>query len=138
MREKKILIVDDNESITSTFKMILEEQSYVVYTASSGQEALSLAESRYDLVILDIKLPDMMGDRVAKVFKERRMTDNIVLITGYPELEECIEILGVGIQEILIKPITPEELLRVAREAFSEDKMTTNVGFRARHTLTET
>ncbi len=99
--------------------MILEEQSYIVHTASSGKEALSLADSRYDLVILDIKLPDMMGDRVAKVIKERKMTGNIVLITGYPELEECIEILGVGIQEILIKPISPEELLRVAREAFS-------------------
>ena len=106
MREKNILVVDDNEAITATFKITLEEQSYDVHTASSGREALSLSDSRYDLVILDIKLPDLMGYRVAKVIKERGMTDNIVLITGYPELGECIAALGVGIQEILIKPIS--------------------------------
>lgn len=138
MRAKKILVVDDNKAITSTFKMILEEQSYIVHTASSGQEALSLANSYYDLVILDIKLPDIMGDRVAKVIKERKMADNIVLITGYPELEECIAALGVGIQEILIKPISPEELLRVAREAFSEDRIIVDTGLRASHISTET
>jgi DNA-binding response OmpR family regulator len=138
LREKKILVVDDNTSITSTFKIILEKQNYIVHTSSSGQEALSLADTRYDLVILDIKLPDMMGDRVAKAFTERKMTDNIVLITGYPELEECIQILGVGIQEILIKPISPEELLRVAREAFYEENETPDVGFEARHAIKET
>ena len=65
------------------------------------------------------------------------MADNIVLITGYPELEECIAALGVGIQEILIKPISPEELLRVAREAFSEDRIIADTGLRASHISTE-
>ena len=120
MSEKRILIVDDDKSINAVFKTILEEQGYTVYTASSGQEALSLEVSSFDLVILDIKLPDIMGDQVAKVIKERRMADNIVLMTGYPELGNCIDTLGVGIQEILIKPISPDEILRVAREALSK------------------
>jgi DNA-binding response OmpR family regulator len=121
MSEKKILIVDDDKSINAVFKMMLEEQGYTVNTASSGQEALSLADSSFDLVILDIKLPDITGDEVAKVMKERRMADNIVLMTGYPELGDCIDMLGIGIQEILLKPISPDEILRVAREALSEE-----------------
>ena len=120
MSEKKILIVDDDESITTVYKMILEEQGYKVDTASSGKEAISLAEPPYDLVVLDIKLPDITGDQVAKVMKERMMADNIVLMTGYPELGDGIDTLGVGIQEILIKPISPDEVLRVAREVLSE------------------
>ena len=120
MSKKKILIVDDDKSITTVYKMILEEQGYNVHTASSGKEAISFTEPSYDLVILDIKLPDIMGDQVAKVMKERRMADNIVLMTGYPELGDCINTLDVGIQEILIKPISPDEILRVAREALSK------------------
>ncbi len=121
MSEKKILIVDDDKSINAVFKMMLEEQGYTVTTASSGQEALSLADSSFDLVILDIKLPDITGDEVAKVMRERGMAGNIVLMTGYPELEDCIDMLGIGIQEILLKPISPDEILRVAREALSEE-----------------
>ena len=117
MGEKRILIVDDDESINAVFKAMLEGHGFNVNTASSGLEALSLADSSFDLVILDIRLPDIMGDQVAKVMKERRMADNIVLMTGYPELGDCIDTLGVGIQEILIKPISPDEILRVAREA---------------------
>ena len=120
MSEKRILIVDDDKSINDIFKTKLEGHGYTVNTASSGQEALSLADSSFDLVILDIKLPDMMGDQVAKVMKESRMADNIVLMTGYPELGDCIDTLGVGIQEILLKPISPDEILRVAREALSK------------------
>jgi len=121
MSEKRILIVDDDKSITTVFKMVLEEQGYNVHTASSGREALSFTEPSYDLVILDIKLHDITGDEVAKVMKERGMADNIVLMTGYPELGDCIDSLGVGIQEILIKPISPDEVLRVAREALSKE-----------------
>ena len=50
----------------------------------------------------------------------RARAPKIVLMTSYPELEDCIDTLGVGIQEILIKPISPDEVLRVAREALSD------------------
>jgi YesN/AraC family two-component response regulator len=60
-----------------------------------------------------------MGDQVAIMIKERSMADNIVLMTGYPEFEDCIDTLGFGIQEILLKPISTHEILRVARAAFS-------------------
>jgi DNA-binding response OmpR family regulator len=122
MSEKNVLIVDDDKSITTVYKMMLEEQGYNVHTASSGKEAISLTEASYDLIILDIKLPDITGDEMANVLKERRMADNIVLMTGFPELRDCIDMLGVGIQEILIKPIAPDEILRVTREAFSSYK----------------
>jgi DNA-binding response OmpR family regulator len=54
MGEKRILIVDDDKSINAVFKTMLEEHGFNVNTASSGQEALSFADSSFDLVILDI------------------------------------------------------------------------------------
>ena len=119
MSEKKILIVDDDESITTVYKMILEEQGYKVDTASSGKEAISLAEPPYDLVVLDIKLPDITGDQVAKVMKERMMADNIVLMTGYPELVESTWALDIDIADILVKPFSPDVLQRLIREVLS-------------------
>jgi len=119
MSKKRILIVDDDKLTNTVFKTILEEQGYNVNTASSGQEALSLENSSFDLVILDIKLPDTMGDQVAREIKERRMADNIVLMTCFPELEDCIDMLGVGILDILLKPVSPDEVLRIAREYLS-------------------
>jgi DNA-binding NtrC family response regulator len=62
-----------------------------------------------------------MVDQVAIMIKERSMADNIVLMTGYPDLEDCIDTLGIGIQEILLRPISPDEILRVTRDALSEE-----------------
>ena len=115
----KILIVDDEESITEIFQLILEDEGYKVDTASSGKEAISLAEPPYDLVVLDIKLPDITGDQVAKVMKERMMADNIVLMTGYPELVESTWALDIDIADILVKPFSPDVLQRLIREVLS-------------------
>lgn len=116
MNELKILIVDDEESITNIFQFILENEGYTVDTASSGQEALSLAESHYDLVIIDIDLHDINGDQVAKAILKRHTDVKIVLMTGYPELVESIRALDIDIADILVKPFSPDVLMKLIRE----------------------
>ncbi len=115
----RILIVDDEESITDIFQLILEDEGYTVDTASSGQEALSLAESQYDLVVLDIDLHDISGDQVAKVILKRHADVKIVLMTGYPEFVESIWALDIDVADILIKPFSPDVLQRLIREVLS-------------------
>jgi len=112
----RILIVDDEKSITEILQLILEDEGYTVDTASSGQEALSLVESQYDLVVLDIDLHDISGDQVAKIILERHADVSIVLMTGYPELVESIRALDIDIADILIKPFSPDVLQRLIRE----------------------
>ena len=115
----RILIVDDEESITEIFQFILEDEGYTVDTASSGQEALSLAESQYDLVVLDINIHDISGDQVAKEILKRHTDVKIVMMTGYPELVESIRTLDIDIADILVKPFSPDVLQRLIKEVLS-------------------
>lgn len=111
-----ILIVDDEESITEIFKLILEDEGYAVDTASSGQEALSLAESHYDLVIIDIDPHDMSGGQIAKIFLKRHTDAKIILMTGYPDLVESKQALDIDLSKLLIKPFSPDVLQMQIRE----------------------
>ena len=115
----RILLVDDEESITDILQLILENDGYTVDTASSGQKALSLAESQYDLVVLDIDLHDISGDQVAKIILKRHTDVKIVLMTGYPELVESIRALDIDIADILVKPFSPDVLQTLIREVLS-------------------
>jgi len=115
---KRILLVDDDETLVNSFQTILQEEGYLVETAKTGQQALDKAKkTRFHLAILDIKLPDIMGDEVARKLKKQYDNIDIVIITGYPSFKDCIDALDIGINEILLKPIGSAELLRVTQEA---------------------
>jgi DNA-binding response OmpR family regulator len=120
MSEKKILVVEDEEDLLEIYSSFLRNDGYTVETAFDGRKAIEKAKkTEFDLVLLDIKLPDIMGDEVARKLKE--MNDNviIVMVTGFPSFQESIDSLDLGIYDILLKPITSEELIRVVKEALS-------------------
>lgn len=122
MNVKKILLADDDEALVKSFSSILREEGYHVEGVKSGKDALNKArKTKFDLAILDIKLPDIMGDKVAKTLKERDGEIIVILITGYPSFQESIDALDIGIYDILLKPIGPDELLRVTGEALSSE-----------------
>ncbi len=123
---KRILLVEDDETILASFHLILESEGFQVDTATSGQQALEKAgEKNYRLVILDIKLPDMHGIEVAKEMRKRDDEVNLVIMTGYPELAESIDTIDIGIEEILLKPVNVDELLRVIKDALAQAQCTT-------------
>lgn len=118
MARANILVVDDDEAQLKLFTSILEKNEYHVESAITGEEALELTgEYDFNLAIIDIKLPDKNGDEVVREFRSDGKEMGVILITGYPSLQECINVLDLGIQEILLKPIDTEELLRVVEEA---------------------
>ena len=117
MEEKQILLVDDDETIVTPFQLILESEEYQVDVATTGRQALEkMGEEEYHVVILDIKLPDMLGTEVARKIKMRKEDVNLIVITGYPNLTDSIETIDYGISDILLKPIDPDELLRTIEE----------------------
>ena len=124
MSKKRVLIVDDEEDLLNMYKELLEREGYRVYTASSSKEALEkVRKSKYHLAILDIVLPDIQGDILAREIKKLNEKISIIFITGYPEFQSCIDTLDIGVAEILIKPITRSELLTATENAlFTSEK----------------
>jgi len=118
---KHILLVDDDETITTPFQLILQEVGYLVDTALTGRQAVEMAGlTDYQMAILDIKLPDISGIEVARKIRKRQKDIHFIIISGYPELADSIEAINVGIDEILLKPIQPDELLRAVKESLVE------------------
>lgn len=117
------MIVDDDVNFINLFQRILQQEGYLVETATTGRQALNKAKkTEFHLVILDIKLPDIMGDEVVRELKKQNDKIGIVLITGYPSFKDCIDALDIGIEEILLKPIGTAELLRVVQEAIQKQE----------------
>ncbi|MDO9547381.1 MAG: response regulator, partial [Candidatus Marinimicrobia bacterium] len=100
-----ILIVDDEESVRYSFKRFLSDQPYQISTAFSGAEALQkFRTGKYDLVILDMRLPDMSG---LEVFQQLKIIDPKVIaliITAYGTTETAIEATKLGAYDYILKP----------------------------------
>ena len=118
MSKKTVLVVDDDEGLLKIYREMLESEGYKVVTASTSKEALNKAEkSRFNLAILDIVLPDVQGDELAREMKMLDEGIEIIFITGYPEFQSCIDSLDIGVADILLKPLTREEILRATENA---------------------
>jgi DNA-binding response OmpR family regulator len=117
MEEKKrILVVDDDTSILRGFKALLEKAGYTVETAETGKEALMhLKNAKFDLCLVDVKLPDMDGTELLLEMKETPETVKIV-ITGFSSEKVGIKAADYGADDFLVKPVRAEELLAVVRE----------------------
>lgn len=112
-----VLIVDDDEFLTETFRMLLQDAGFDVETASTGNQALLKAsQTDFNLAILDLKLPDTTGSELAKRLKSRNKEMNVVLLTGHSEMLENMDPEDLGTDEVLFKPISPEELLRITEK----------------------
>jgi DNA-binding response OmpR family regulator len=107
-----ILVVDDDKNLANTFKLILETVGYNVDTAFTGLQALyKINRKTYGLVLLDLNLPDIMGDEVAEEIEELSRQTDIVFITGHEMLKSEVE-TQLDMKEVLMKPIAPEDLLK--------------------------
>lgn len=113
---RQILVVDDDENLAQTFKLILESEGFKVNTAQTGLSALVLMKkNRYDLVILDINLPDMLGYQLAEEINTLNRLTECIYITGYQTLKDDLISQQENIN-ILIKPITPTKLVETSTQ----------------------
>ncbi len=111
MKKLDILIADDESMIRLGLKTILEEAGHTVYAAENGVAALKLAEGcTPDLVILDIKMPEMDGLEAARVLLDRTQVP-IIFLTAYGEKELVERAVRLPVMGYLVKPIKEAELL---------------------------
>ncbi|MDY0361062.1 MAG: response regulator [Desulforegulaceae bacterium] len=121
MGKQAILFVDDEESILEIAKEFFEQKNYLVHTAGNGLEALELLEKeKIDCCFTDINMPEMDGLELAEEIRKKDNTLPVVIMTGYPSLENTLQTLKNGVVDFLIKPINLNQmelcLKRVLRE----------------------
>jgi DNA-binding NtrC family response regulator len=115
--QTKILIVDDDDTIRSTMKAILEDEGYEVDLAASGKEGIIKSkETDYNIALLDIRLPDMEGVELLKLMKPAVPRTRRIMVTGYPSTQNAIEALNKNADAYLIKPVDVEKLLKTIKE----------------------
>lgn len=118
---KKILVVDDDPVVGLSCKRILGAEGYTVNAVTSGAEALKrLNSEEVDLLISDIRLPDIHGIEVLGEARVIQPKTDVVMITGYPTLEDAKEAIRLGAFEFLEKPFTPEFMKNVAAKVFDK------------------
>jgi len=142
MKKASILIVDDNEGILETLSAILEEKGYRTDKAKNGREAIEKSKTNYyNVALLDIKLPDIEGTKLLTKIEETSPRMIKIMITGYASLENAVEALNLGADAYIMKPVDPENLLKVINqklkaqreaEKTSQEKVTKWIETRAR------
>ncbi|MGD0970765.1 MAG: response regulator [Desulfobaccales bacterium] len=116
---KKILVADDEMSIRLLYSEELKEEGYEVYMASNGREALEMVEKiPLDLVILDIKMPEMDGIEALRQIKQKRPDLPVILSTAYGEYRQ--DFATWASDEYLVKSSDLEDLKAVVRRHLKE------------------
>jgi CheY-like chemotaxis protein len=119
---QKILVVDDDINLANSFKLILENVGFHVDTAPSGISAINkMGEKDYDLVLLDLNLPDILGYEVAD---EIDQDTEFIYITGDCDLIDEEDLLYD--KELLLKPIDPDMLIEVTSSVLKENSSKIN------------
>ena len=123
----KILIIEDERLIAESIKKGLESNRYTVDIAGTGKEGYGLlAEFEYDLVILDLMLPDISGEDLCRMLRKEKNNVFIIMLTAKRDMENIIEGLNIGADDYITKPFEFSELLARIRALLrrnSEEKI---------------
>jgi CheY-like chemotaxis protein len=117
---ERILLVDDEVPIVEMLKAMLEKLGYRVTARFNGPDALEIFQAQpdqFDLVITDMTMPQMTGDRLARRAWEIRPDIPVILCTGYNEMISEDKASAMGIRKFLLKPVDKEELAIAIRSA---------------------
>ena len=114
---KKILVVDDEETLCDTLGFNLEAEGYEVDTAYSSEQALTLPLARYDLILLDIMMGDISGTQLARILKSNPETAHVPIIfcTAKDTEEDMVKGLDLGADDYITKPYSLRTVLARVR-----------------------
>ena len=121
-----ILVMEDDLSVAKGLEIILSEEGYQVDLASTGTLAMqAFNERRYDLLVADLRLPDIDGMEVIKQVKNDTPETEVVIITGYGITATAVEAMKIGVHDFLPKPFTDDQIKSAIDEALvtQESKM---------------
>ena len=116
-----ILIVDDDPRMCDSLKFLLGKDGYQIHTTHNGQEALdALVRGDFDLVLLDLVLPDIGGAEIMDRINAQAPETCVIVMTGHTSLDSAIDTLKKGAFDYVRKPFEHEELSRAVRNALDQ------------------
>ncbi len=119
----KLLLIDDEEGYVNVLANRLAKRNVDVTKAFSGSEAIQAVRGQdFDVAVLDLKMEDMDGIEVLKIFKQMGLKTEIIMLTGHGSQQAAKEGIQSGAFDYLTKPCQLEELLIKIREAYMEQK----------------
>jgi len=125
-----ILIVDDEPIVRESIRDWLKETGYTVLTAENGEQALEILNHReVGVIVLDIRLPGRTGISILREIREKKPLIQSIIITAYPSSDLTAEALKLGALDYLVKPIIPDDLEKLVREAVRKYELTKGGGY---------
>ena len=116
-----VLVMEDDLSVAKGLKMVLDEEGYGVDLAGTGQLALeAFKQKRYDLLVADLRLPDINGMEVIKQIKSKKPKTEVIVITGFGTTPIAVEAMKLGVHDFLPKPFTEDQIKTAVNEALKE------------------
>jgi len=115
----KLLIVDDEVKFLQSISKRLKIKDFDVTTASDGSQAVKVAKrEKFDVAILDLKMPDMDGTEVLRILKKRHKFLQILILTGHASIDSAVECTKLGAFNYIEKPYDFEKLIEAIKEAY--------------------
>lgn len=125
---EKILVIDDNKNMQIILRNILTDEGYEIKTAGNGKEGLELVEDMQpDLVLLDIRLPQMNGMDVLKKIKEKYENMLVIMITAFGDIKTAVQAMKLGAYDYVTKPFVNEDLTLTIAKAFQTRNLSREV-----------
>jgi DNA-binding NtrC family response regulator len=118
MKTKRVLVIDDEQIVLDSIRRILKDEDCEVDVSLSGREGLDRAlNGNYDIVLTDIRMPDIGGMRVLRDIKRAKPSLPVVMITGYASVQSAVQAMHLGALEYIEKPFTPVKIIEVVNTA---------------------
>ncbi len=119
--DKRLLIVEDEETLCESLKRVLSREGYIVDTVNAAESALAILQERpYDLIVTDIILPGINGIELIRKIKEDNPEQIVVVMTAYASLETAVEALRAGSYDYIVKPVMHEEIKQIVKNAINQ------------------
>jgi len=115
--QKHLLVIDDDESMRFMLQTKLIQSGYNVTLAASGAHAIQIlqGDKQFNLIVCDLKMPLKSGIEVIRFMKDNNIQTPLIILTGYPEREKIIAAAQMGIQDVMVKPVGHQDLLKMIR-----------------------
>lgn len=124
MEPSKILIIDDERIICDGCRLVLMDQGHTVDTCMSGRKGLeTFMKGTYDLVLLDMKLPDMDGMDILRDVFNRKSRSYLIVMTGYSTVQNAVEAMKLGAFDYIAKPFSDDELIFAVERAMEKKRL---------------
>ena len=118
-----ILVMEDEPSVAQGLQMVLHDEGYNVDVAMSGGSALDTFDKKgFDLLVADLRLPDIDGMEVIRRVKQKKPDTGVIVITGYASVSSSVEAMKLGVYDYLPKPFTDEEFKQAVEGALEGKK----------------